>query len=1113
MRDAICRRTGRSCRPSFHAPAQPRPPRAAPALAAAVLLAATSGLSAQDWEDYTYRLTESTGAYELWTTPPSERVFRDQALPSDSASGVKVYAAQNEIEPFLVVVRPASSGSLTVSIGDFGSGIGAEIHEVRTVNVTTPSDHLGRTGPNPDPLWPLSNPGSTAVTAGENTAFWFSLRIPAGTLPGNYTASVSIGGVAVPVTLHVFAFAVPEALHVKSQMNLSHQAILDKYGVTGTGTAYWTYVDAIKQYMIDHRLTPKSVLWSGGLTTNGAAPYIAYDCGTHTLSDPYGIWGFEDPAERYLAGTGLMGGQFASPFNGGTGFPSLMAATFRNNDASADQRPDSFCGQTRTASDWYTANNPSSPYNLAWFTYVAEIEDYLGSLGHLDEAYYYFANEPQDQADYDAVAWYSRHLAGAAPGLKLMVSEEPKPAIFEHADYVGDGQIDVWLPVLNAYDPEVSHDRQLAHGEATWIYFLYGTRPPFFNPITLDHPGVESKLTGWFLWKHRVEGIAYYAMNDWSLNPWTTPSNGDQNGDLFLLYPPSVTNTPIAYGSNGHRFVPSIRLELMRDGLEDYEYLYVLNGGTAPAVGVPNAADAQADRVIGEGTVSYTRSGEYLYNLRRLIGLKNGGEIATIPDISPPIEHPRSQGPPRNHYVNFQDPTGQPDTTYTEDTYGTGYVYRYVTYAGHDYLQVGTEEYSATAGFGWLDDTTNFLTGRDPWGDETDERRITYAYDDWGHHPGVWEMDVPNGAYRVEVSVGTPRTVRPHNRVVIEGVTFVDDEPSNMYIVRRKQVVVRDNKLTVDVGVWNEYTMLDYLDVEARGDVGIDFDGNGKADVFWRKQASGGNAVWQMDGTTIAGGDVLPTVGTPWVVAGAGDLDGNGKADLLWRNPTSGENAAWLMNGAAIVGGDMLTTVVPGWDIAGVGDFDGNGKEDLFWRSGTTGENAIWFMNGTSIASGALVSAVPAAWAARVGDLDGDGKADIFWFDASTGQAAAWTMDGATITGGDLLPTVAAGWAPEALVDFTDDGKVDVLWRNGAGDDAIWFLDGLSVTGGALLPTITAPWALGGAGDFDGDGKADILWRNTTTGDNAMWLMDGGTIASGSLITAIPDVGWNAVLP
>lgn len=204
-----------------------------------------------------------------------------------------------------------------------------------------------------------------------------------------------------------------------------------------------------------------------------------------------------------------------------------------------------------------------------------------------------------------------------------------------------------------------------------------------------------------------------------------------------------------------------------------------------------------------------------MYNLRRLIGLYIGGEISSIPDISPPVEHPRAEGTPGDYYINFQDPYGTPSTTYTEDTYGNGYTYRYVTHAGHDYLQVGTEKYDQAAGFGWFDDTDHFLTGRDPWGDEQDERKITYVYDDYAHHPSIFEFDLPNGTYSVEASVGTPRMVRPHNRLVIEGVTFIDDEASSYYIVRKYEVTVSDSKLTLDIGIWDDYTMINYLDIEA----------------------------------------------------------------------------------------------------------------------------------------------------------------------------------------------------------------------------------------------------------------------------------------------------------
>lgn len=84
------------------------------------------------------------------------------------------------------------------------------------------------------------------------------------------------------------------------------------------------------------------------------------------------------------------------------------------------------------------------------------------------------------------------------PNLQLMVSEEPRSEIYSHATYTG-AKVDIWLPVLNNYDPDISWERETNNSEETWIYFLHGTTPPYFNPITLDHQGIESKLTGWFL--------------------------------------------------------------------------------------------------------------------------------------------------------------------------------------------------------------------------------------------------------------------------------------------------------------------------------------------------------------------------------------------------------------------------------------------------------------------------------------------------------------------------------------------------------------------------------------------------------------------------------------
>lgn len=806
----------------------------------------SSEFALAELENYTHRLTQSTQAMTLWTAPPSERIFKDSAVPAPVDSAVKVYAARNEFEPFQVVIKPTSSGTVQVTVGEFGAGITTELYQVKYINITTPTDYLGRTGDNPDPLWPLANGADVQVSANQNTSIWVSAHVPDTTPGGDYTTTLQIGSVAIPVSLHVFDFSIPQEVHVKSQMNFSHETILTKYGVSGEGEEYWYYVDKIKQFFIDHRLTPKGVLWSGGLTTSGGAPYIDYNCTTEVFTDNRGIWGFEQPAERFLNGTGLMNGVFDQAFNDGTGFPSFMTMTFQSNDASADQRPGTFCGYTRSSSDWYTGNNPNSPYNREWFAYMHAAQDYLNSLNYLDKAYYYMANEPQDQTDYDAVAWYSQELKKAAPDLKLMVSEEPKPEIYNHPTYTGS-KIDIWLAHLGLqFDPEISFERQRNHNEETWIYFLHGTRLPRFNPITIDHPGIEGKLTGWFLWKYRLRGIAYYSLNNWSTNPWTSPLYYGQNGNRFLIYPPSESNANIAYGANNHRFVPSIRLEMLRDGLEDYEYLYLLNTSSAPQPDQANQADDQVNKIIGH-TVAYNRDSEFLYNLRRLIGMKLGGEIQDIPDIAPTSAHVRSEGIPGNYYINFQNPNGEP--------YGD------ITHNGHSYMKIGDSLYDAAAGYGWTKAAevpdSDFYPHWDQWIDpEPKELLGSSVIDSWGRED-VFEFDLPNGVYDVTACAGSRSSIRYQN-IVIEGVVFMDDEiTDNSWITRTKRVEIQDKKLTLVMGKYEKIGYINYLDIEAvfeDGDVNCDGWLDLK-DVVTLLKVTSGEAV-NLDQCSLANGDL-----------------------------------------------------------------------------------------------------------------------------------------------------------------------------------------------------------------------------------------------------------------
>lgn len=771
------------------------------------LMLSNFSFSQTNYENYTYQLSSSTNDISLWTTTPANKVLKTEDVPDESGSSIKVYAAKNEFEPFILVINPSESVDLKVDIGTFSSNINTELNIVKYTYLDEATDALGATGYFPDALEPVELGETISLTADENTVLWFTVEVDENTTGAkDYAANITLGDIEVPVTLHVFDFNISDDLHVKSQMNFSHSSIISKYGVSGTGDNYWKYVDLIKQYFIDHRLTPKAVLWSGGLTTSGAEPYIDYDC-SGTLTDNDGIWGFEAPAERYLNGTGTMNGQFSSTFNDGTGFPSFMCATFKTNDPSTDQRPDTFCEESRSG----TWSNASSTYNTKWFTYITAMESYLKSNSLLDKAYYYFANEPANQDDYDAIAWYSQKLKKAAPDLKLMVSEEPKSEIYNNSTY-SDAKIDIWLPVLHNYDPDTSWARETNYDEETWIYFLHGTTPPYFNPITLDHQGVESKFTGWFLWKYRIKGIAYYSLTGWSQNPWTDPMTYNQNGNTFLLYPPSESNGTIDYGANNHRIVPSIRLELLRDGLEDYEYLYTLAGGQ-PEVNVSTAADTQVDKIIS-GLTSYTRDAEFMYNLRRLIGLKNGGEISSIPDIEPEAGHWRTQETPGNYYINFQDPDGSPATTSTETI--EDQTYSYYTINSKKYLQIGTNNYDEDLGYGWYaSDDVNWMMKYDEWFENTNDLEKSYIYSDYGR-TATFEFDLPSGNYDVTVSIGKRGSYSNQN-VSVESVTFFENTvTSSECKTATKNITVSDSKLSLVMGDGTDYTFLNYMEIEAK---------------------------------------------------------------------------------------------------------------------------------------------------------------------------------------------------------------------------------------------------------------------------------------------------------
>lgn len=559
-----------------------------------------------------------TGTLNVWAAPPVEKILKSQASPTATAP-LRIQAAQAEFEPFQLVVRSPTTTSAAVNISDFVKGSDVipasqvTFHRVDYVTLTRLSDAFGRLGDWPDPLYPLAMGSTVTLPAGENQPLWFTVHVPRDAAPGVYNATVTVGAAVVPVALEVWNFALPQEIHLAGEWGFGWSNVVETYGGTQEGSVqdcYWDLVDALYEDFADHRLTPKGVGWPAGLNYPGG---VAYDCAGTLAPDAWGDWDFHTLAQKYLQGDEL---------DNGTGFPSFLIKGPSSNWPPGS-RPSSFCGESRG-----TDPPGNAAYNARWFQYWDAVGDYVGATAdYAQKGYYHIVNEPQTFDHYDIVAYLAQRTKANAPEVRILVSEQVEPAIYANATYP-DAKIDVWMPTISNYQVARAHDRQRNHGEDVWWYFLYGDRPPLPNPTVIDRPGVEARIVPWLAWRERVGGLVYYATTDWSPDPWADPWINDGNGDGFLFYPPkdgTVAYDPCDPQSN--RLVTSIRWELLREGMEDYEYLWLLNDGD-PEIGTASDADALTDRFIASRT-AFSRVPTDLYEARAAIAARLTGPQTT----------------------------------------------------------------------------------------------------------------------------------------------------------------------------------------------------------------------------------------------------------------------------------------------------------------------------------------------------------------------------------------------------------------------------------------------------------------------------------------------------
>lgn len=200
--------------------------------------------------------------------------------------------------------------------------------------------------------------------------------------------------------------------------------------------------------------------------------------------------------------------------------------------------------------------------------YLRDLAAYLRSKGWLDLAYIYLEDEPNNAEQYETVRKQGALIRES--GIKRLCTEQTVTSNPEWGTLYG--AVDIWCPLWCLYDEQTARQRQ-ALGEEIWTYTALcqgkGTAP-FWQ---IDFSPVQFRAPFWVSWHYGVKGFLYWSSICWAKgqDPWTAPHFREQYwGEGMLLYPGKDA------GLRGP--VPSIRLKLIREALEDFEYMTLAAG-------------------------------------------------------------------------------------------------------------------------------------------------------------------------------------------------------------------------------------------------------------------------------------------------------------------------------------------------------------------------------------------------------------------------------------------------------------------------------------------------------------------------------------------------------
>lgn len=504
--------------------------------------------------------------HRVWSLYPIEKLKAGDALPlAPRAARVELSAAQGERESFILAVRSdVPLRDIDVSAGAFRGGSSTAaldvavarlgyiyVSEPSGTNIKAPMPYPTGTGEYPDPVLL----GACDARPGRNAQFLVTVAVPRAAKAGRYESTLTLRyrregwmpadrapETAVPLAVDVRGFALPE-----------------QPPLFNTSVASWSALPVWLSRPDVLRDLRRTFADAGQVPDPLPAPALRREK-DGSLTVDASAW--EQAASELLDG-GRASHLFLPVWSGQPSAPMQGVYFLWHYPAVAKQR---WQGATICNADGSLTDEFKSLFG-AYLRHMHALISRRGWLGRvyittMDEPYTYHLHDASRQQDtpennYRVIGNFVRFVRESAPGLRTFATADPAPGL--------NGLVDCWCL------------RNLKHAaEARERAEKFGERVTFCDNYRsfIDYPAVSARSLGWLAWKIGASGWLTYETFGDITTAWEGPcfvyphfSGGSVWGMGQMFYP-----DPRGSG----RVAPSLRWVLMREGCDDYAYLWLL---------------------------------------------------------------------------------------------------------------------------------------------------------------------------------------------------------------------------------------------------------------------------------------------------------------------------------------------------------------------------------------------------------------------------------------------------------------------------------------------------------------------------------------------------------